>query len=222
MMMKRALDILLVLLSLPLWLPVFVATLIAVRVQLGRPVFFRQWRAGRGGRPFRILKFRTMLERRDAQGRLLPDAERLTPFGGWLRSVSLDELPELLNILTGDMSLVGPRPLPTAYTARYSPQQARRLDCLPGLTGWAQVNGRNLLDWEARFAHDIWYVDNRSLRLDLRILWKTLMTVLGREGISAENAATMTEFMGSQPAAAPAPAPRTAPPAAPDPSRKNG
>ncbi len=219
--MKRALDILLVLVSLPIWLPLFLATWVAVRLRLGRPVFFRQWRAGRGGRPFRIIKFRTMLESCDAAGRPLPDAQRLTPFGRWLRSVSLDELPELWNVLVGDMSLVGPRPLPTVYTERYTPRQARRLECRPGLTGWAQVNGRNLVDWEDRFALDVWYVENRSLWLDLKILWKTVVTVLRREGISAEDAVTMPEFMGSRRAAIPAPAPAEDMPADPGPSHRS-
>ena len=195
--MKRLLDLLLVLLALPLWLPLLLVTGLAVACALGRPIFFLQQRAGFRGKPFRIIKFRTMKELRDEQGRLLPDAERLTPFGHRLRSLSLDELPELLNVLRGDMSLVGPRPLPTAYVDRYSPFQARRLDCRPGLTGWAQVNGRNLLNWEDRFRHDVWYRENQSLLLDFRILWMTFHTVLRREGIAAEGAATMTEFKGS-------------------------
>ena len=196
-MTKRLLDILLILLTAPFWLLLFLATLVVVLVSFGRPVFFRQERAGLDSKPFRIIKFRTMKDLRDPEGNPLPDEQRLTRCGKALRSLSLDELPEILNVLKGDMSLVGPRPLPTKYLPRYSPEQARRQECLPGITGWAQVNGRNLLNWEDRFRHDVWYVDNRSTLLDLRILWKTVLTVINREGISAENAATMTEFMGS-------------------------
>ncbi|MEX0330142.1 MAG: sugar transferase [Puniceicoccaceae bacterium] len=197
-MTKRILDILLILISAPIWLLLFLATWLFVLISFGRPAFFRQERAGLGRKPFHIIKFRTMKDLRDSNGNLLPDEERLTRSGRLLRSLSLDELPELLNVLRGQMSLVGPRPLPTKYLPRYTPEQARRQDCLPGITGWAQVNGRNLLSWEDRFRHDVWYVDNRSLKLDLVILWKTVLTVLQREGINAENAATMTEFMGSQ------------------------
>ncbi|MGA1204709.1 MAG: sugar transferase [Opitutales bacterium] len=197
--MKRLLDILLILLTSPLWLPLVLVTGLLVRFKLGSPVLFRQQRAGRACRSFSILKFRTMKELRDPAGNLLPDGERLTPFGNLLRRTSLDELPELFNVLRGEMSLVGPRPLPVHYVPRYTAQQARRLECLPGITGWAQVNGRNLLAWEDRFDHDLWYVSNRSLWLDLKILWLTLATVLRREGISEENSATMTEFMGSDP-----------------------
>ncbi|MEX0326683.1 MAG: sugar transferase [Puniceicoccaceae bacterium] len=196
-MTKRLLDILLILLSAPVWLVLFLGTALFVLVSFGRPVFFRQERAGLGQKPFHIIKFRTMKDLRDGDGNLLPDEVRLTRCGRVLRSLSLDEFPEILNVLKGDMSLVGPRPLPTKYLPRYSPEQLRRQECLPGITGWAQVNGRNLLNWEDRFRHDVWYVDNRSLKLDLVILWKTVLTVLNREGISAENAATMTEFMGS-------------------------
>jgi lipopolysaccharide/colanic/teichoic acid biosynthesis glycosyltransferase len=219
--MKRAMDILLVLLALPIWLPLFLVTLMVVLICHGRPVFFFQERAGFRGKPFRIIKFRTMRNVQDATGNHLPDEDRLTTCGRRLRDLSLDELPELLNILKGEMSLVGPRPLPTVYVPRYSPDQARRLDCLPGLTGWAQVNGRNLLDWESRFQHDVWYVSNRSFWLDIRILALTILTVVKREGISADNVATMTEFMGSEPVQGQEPRFGSSPPCSPDPSRRS-
>ena len=196
--MKRIIDLLLILLSAPVWVPVFIILWVVVQVCFGAPAFFRQERSGLNGKPFHILKFRTMNNARDESGSLLADEERLTPCGKRLRSLSLDEIPELFNVIKGEMSLVGPRPLPTVYEGRYSADQARRLSCVPGITGWAQVNGRNLLDWEARFQHDVWYVDNRSLVLDIKILWMTVLTVFRREGISAKNSATMTEFMGSQ------------------------
>jgi lipopolysaccharide/colanic/teichoic acid biosynthesis glycosyltransferase len=190
-------DLGLVVLGLPLWGPLFLAVWLVVLIGLGRPVFFRQKRAGLNGKPFSIIKFRTMSDARDASGTLLPDADRLTRGGRLLRSLSLDELPELLNVLRGEMSLVGPRPLPVSYLDRYSAVQARRHEVVPGITGWAQVNGRNAVDWETRFHMDVWYVDNRSLWLDLRILGKTLLTVLSREGIAAENSVTMHEFKGT-------------------------
>ena len=192
---KRLLDLSLVLPGLLLLAPVLLAVALAVRLKLGPGVFFRQERPGLHGRPFVILKFRTMLP---GSG---PDAERLTPFGRFLRATSLDELPELLNVLAGHMSLVGPRPLLMQYLPRYTPEQARRHEVLPGITGWAQINGRNALTWDQKFALDVWYVDNRSLALDLAILWRTLRAVLRREGISAAGAATMPEFMGAPPAA---------------------
>jgi lipopolysaccharide/colanic/teichoic acid biosynthesis glycosyltransferase len=147
---------------------------------------------------FTLYKFRTMREARDAAGNLLPDADRLTPVGRWLRRTSLDELPELVNVLQGDMSLVGPRPLLPQYLGRYSAEQARRHEVPPGITGWAQVNGRNAITWEDKFAFDVWYVDHQNLALDVRILWMTLMQVLNGNGISAEGHATMPEFMGSE------------------------
>jgi lipopolysaccharide/colanic/teichoic acid biosynthesis glycosyltransferase len=156
-----------------------------------------------GGRPFQILKFRTMTDLRDADGALLPDAERLTPFGRWLRSTSLDELPALWNVLRGDMSLVGPRPLLVQYLPLYSARQARRHEVRPGITGWAQVNGRNALTWPQKFELDVWYVENRSFWLDLRILWMTLLVVLRRDGISAHGEATMPPFTGNGPDTAP-------------------
>lgn len=162
-----------------------------------RPILFHQLRAGLYGRPFWLYKFRTMTDARDSNGRLLPDEQRLTRFGRWLRSTSLDELPELWNVLKGDMSLVGPRPLLVEYLDRYSPEQARRHEMKPGLTGWAQVNGRNALSWEEKFRLDVWYVDNWSIWLDFKILWLTLVKVLTRDGISAHGHATMPEFKGS-------------------------
>ncbi len=176
--------------------PVLVGIGLAVRVAHGAPVLFRQRRPGRHGAPFTIYKFRTMTDARDAQGRPLSDAERLTPLGRFLRATSLDELPELWNVVCGEMSLVGPRPLLMAYLDRYTPEQARRHDVRPGLTGWAQVNGRNATTWEERLAQDVWYVDHQSLWLDLKILARTLFSVTGRRGISAEGHATMPEFMG--------------------------
>ena len=191
---KRLLDLSLVLPGLVLLAPVLLAVALVVRLKLGPGVFFRQQRPGLHAVPFVILKFRTMLP---GSG---PDAERLTPFGRFLRATSLDELPELLNVLAGDMSLVGPRPLLMQYLPRYSKEQARRHEVLPGITGWAQINGRNALTWEQKFALDVWYVDNRCLALDLAILWRTLRAVLRRQGISAAGAATMPEFLGSPPA----------------------
>jgi len=176
--------------------PVFAVVALLIWRQMGAPVLFRQTRPGRRGKPFRMIKFRTMREAVDADGAALPDAERLTGLGRALRSSSLDELPELWNVLTGEMSLVGPRPLLMEYLPLYSADQARRHDMRPGLTGWAQVNGRNAISWEEKFALDIWYVDNHSLWLDLRILWLTVRKVLKREGISATGDATMPKFTG--------------------------
>ncbi len=195
--MKRCLDLVLVVVTAPLWLPLMCAVALAVRLKLGKPILFRQPRAGFHGCQFELLKFRTMTNARDPQGRLLPDEQRLTPFGRLLRSTSLDELPQLFNVLRGDMSLVGPRPLLMEYLPRYTPEQARRHEVRPGITGWAQVNGRNVLSWEEKFRMDVWYVDNRSIWLDLKILWLTLRSVLARRGISAPGEATMPEFMGS-------------------------
>jgi len=188
--MKRLFDILLVLLALPLWLPLLGLVSLTVLAVEGRPVFFRQERAGKDGRPFRMLKLRTMREGEGA------DEERLTRLGRFLRASSLDELPELLHVLWGTMSLVGPRPLPARYLPRYSQEQARRHEVKPGITGWAQVHGRNLLSWEDKFACDVWYVDHRSLLLDIKILFLTAATVLGARGIASEQSATMEEFTG--------------------------
>lgn len=170
---------------------------LGVRLFLGKPVFFRQERPGRGGKVFRMFKLRTMTEARGKDGNLLPDAERLTRFGNFLRRTSLDELPELFNVLKGDMSLVGPRPLLVKYLPLYSPEQARRHLVRPGITGWAQVNGRNAISWEEKFALDIWYVDHYSFFVDMKILLITLRKVLFPEGISAEGEATMPEFRGT-------------------------
>lgn len=198
LVLKRVLDVLVSILLLIVLSPMLLLTALLVARNLGRPVLFRQERPGLHGKPFTILKFRTMLDARAPDGRQLPDHERLTPFGRRLRSTSLDELPELLNVLKGDMSLVGPRPLIMAYLDRYTPHQARRHEVRPGITGWAQVNGRNAVDWDERFDMDVWYVDNHSLLLDLRILWLTVLTVLRRDGVSAEGHATMPEFLGSE------------------------
>jgi lipopolysaccharide/colanic/teichoic acid biosynthesis glycosyltransferase len=167
-------------------------------MQLGTPILFRQVRPGRNGRLFKLAKFRTMTDERDASGGLLPDASRLTPFGRWLRATSLDELPSLWNVLKGDMSLVGPRPLLVEYLPLYSSEQARRHEVRPGITGWAQVNGRNALTWEQKFELDVWYVDHRSFWLDLRILLMTVRKVFVREGISAKGEATMPRFTGTR------------------------
>jgi lipopolysaccharide/colanic/teichoic acid biosynthesis glycosyltransferase len=196
--MKRVLDVSvaalgLLLLSIPLVLLMW-----CVRRVLGSPVFFHQTRPGLYGRPFQMIKFRTMTDSRSADGRLLPDEERLGNFGRFLRATSLDELPELWNVLKGDMSLVGPRPLLMEYVPLYSPEQARRHDVRPGITGWAQVHGRNALSWEEKFKLDVWYVDHRSLWLDIRILWLTAGKVLARDGISAPGEATMPRFTGPQ------------------------
>ena len=169
-----------------------------VRLKLGQPVLFRQVRPGYQGKSFTLYKFRTMKVSRNAEGNLLPDSERLTSLGRLLRSFSLDELPELINVLRGEMSLVGPRPLLMQYLERYTPEQARRHDVIPGMTGWAQVNGRNVLSWEDKFRFDVWYVDNWSLWLDVKILLLTLLGVLCREGISQPGHATAEEFMGSK------------------------
>ena len=195
--LKRGLDFVVALSGLMLLAPLLGALALLVRMRLGRPVLFRQRRPGLKGKSFSIVKFRTMTDAKDAQGNLLPDAERLTPLGRFLRASSLDELPELLNVLKGEMSLVGPRPLLMSYLPLYSPEQARRHEVRPGITGWAQINGRNAITWEEKFALDVWYVDHCSLRLDAKILWLTLVGVLKREGISAEGYATMPRFVGS-------------------------
>lgn len=195
---KRWLDVALSATALSVLSPVFAIVAILIRIRLGSPVFFRQPRPGRGGQTFELVKFRTMTDARDADGSLLSDAARLTSFGRFLRNTSLDELPEFFNVLTGRMSLVGPRPLLTQYLARYSPEQRRRHEVRPGITGWSQVNGRNLVNWEDRLAMDVWYVDNLSLGLDLKILWMTIGQVLRQDGISAQGHVTMPEFRGSE------------------------
>ncbi len=193
---KRVLDVVVGGAALLASAPILAVVGIAVRASIGSPVLFRQVRSGRHGRPFTIYKFRTMLDAVDRHGRPLPDAERLTRLGRILRASSLDELPELLNVLRGDMSLVGPRPLMMQYLPRYSAEQARRHEVKPGITGWAQINGRNALSWNEKFGLDVWYVDHASVLLDLRILAGTVVAVLRRDGISHDGEATMSEFMG--------------------------
>jgi sugar transferase EpsL len=196
--MKRAFDLILVALSAPLWLPLLGLTAVMVRIKLGSPVLFRQVRPGLGGRPFRLLKFRTMTEARDDRGNYLPNHQRLTSLGRWLRSASLDELPELINVVRGEMSLVGPRPLLTEYLTRYTSEQSRRHDVKPGMTGWAQVNGRNTIGWEEKFRLDVWYVDHRTFGMDIRILWMTAWGVLLRQGINQAGVIGAQEFMGKR------------------------
>jgi lipopolysaccharide/colanic/teichoic acid biosynthesis glycosyltransferase len=196
--MKRVFDLVVAAAAVVLLAPLMLGIALAVRLCLGRPVFFVQERPGHGGAPFRMIKFRTMRDAVDAAGRLLPDGERLTRLGNFLRSTSLDELPELWNVLRGDMSLVGPRPLLMEYLPRYSAEQARRHEVKPGITGWAQVNGRNALSWEQKFALDVWYVDHACLRLDLKIIALTFWKIIRRDGISQEGYATMPVFMGSE------------------------
>ena len=197
-MMRRFFDLSVTLLALLLLaLPLLLLALL-VRTKLGSPVFFRQTRPGLHGKPFEMVKFRTMTDARSADGQLLPDSERLPPFGRFLRSSSLDELPELWNVLKGEMSLVGPRPLLMEYLPLYTPQQYRRHEVRPGVTGWAQVNGRNAISWEEKFALDVWYVENQSFWLDVKILFLTVKKVLVKDGISATGEATMTKFTGSK------------------------
>ncbi len=193
---KRIFDLILVIPGLLLLLPFLMCIAIAVSFKLGMPVLFRQERPGVGGRPFRLIKFRTMTDDQDDEGRLLPDAARMIPFGGFLRGTSLDELPELFNVLKGDMSIVGPRPLLMQYLDRYTPEQARRHEVKPGLTGWAQVNGRNAISWEEKFKLDVWYVDNWSIWLDIKIIFMTIWKILKREGIRHEGHVTIEEFKG--------------------------
>ena len=197
-MMKRAFDITLSLVALAALSPLLLALAVLVRVKLGSPVLFRQTRPGLGGRPFTLMKFRTMTDARDPSGELLPDAERLTRFGRFLRATSFDELPELVNVLKGEMSLVGPRPLLMQYLDRYTREQMRRHDARPGITGWAQVNGRNAIDWERKFALDLWYVDNQSLALDIKIIILTVIKTIKRDNITQPGHATMEEFAGSR------------------------
>jgi sugar transferase EpsL len=196
--MKRCFDFVVTAIAVILLSPLLATLVVLVRWKLGQPVLFRQPRPGRNGRTFFVLKFRTMTNARDDAGQLLPDAVRLTPFGRWLRSTSMDELPELLNVLRGEMSLVGPRPLLIEYLPLYSPEQARRHEVRPGLTGWAQINGRNAITWEEKFRLDVWYVDHQSLWLDLKIILLTVVRVLRRDGIAAKGEATMTRFTGGK------------------------
>ena len=194
---KRLTDLALVITLLLMAAPFMAATWLLVRWKLGRPVLFRQTRPGLHAAPFGMLKFRTMTNERDDRGALLPDEQRLTPLGRFLRSTSLDELPELWHVLTGEMSLVGPRPLLMEYVERYSPEQSRRHNVKPGITGWAQINGRNGRDWTQKLQFDVWYVDHAGFRLDLTILLRTIVTVLSREGVAAEHHATAPEFLGT-------------------------
>jgi len=191
-------DLFVTIIVLSLLWPLLLMLSVVVRLKLGSPVLFRQQRPGHHGKPFMMYKFRTMTDARDTDGNLLPDDERLPSFGRFLRSSSLDELPELINVLKGDMSLVGPRPLLMEYLPLYSPLQARRHDIRPGITGWAQVNGRNTISWDDKFKLDVWYVDHHNLWLDMKILWLTVMKVFKREGISQHGQATMEKFKGSE------------------------
>ena len=194
---KRVLDILLVLTAfIGLW-PLIGILYVVVRWKLGAPVFFRQIRPGFRGRPFELVKFRTMSDKRNEKGEWCADAERLSPLGKFLRASSLDELPELWNVAKGDMSLVGPRPLLMEYVPLYSEEQARRHEVFPGITGWAQVNGRNAISWDEKFVLDVWYVDHMNLVVDIRILWRTVLQLFRREGISENGHATMSKFTGS-------------------------
>jgi sugar transferase EpsL len=195
---KRAFDLLLTLATAVLWLPTLIVLAVLVRLNLGSPIFFRQERPGLRGRPFTILKLRSMVDLRDSSGQLLSDEDRLTSFGRWLRRSSLDELPELLNVIRGDMSLVGPRPLLMQYLERYTSRQARRHEVRPGLTGWAQVNGRNAISWEEKFELDLWYIEHQSLWLDLRILFRTFVAVITKRGVTAERSETPPEFAQPQ------------------------
>ena len=193
---KRLLDLVLTVPALIILSPLLIVLGFLVRLKLGSPVLFRQMRPGLNEKPFVMLKFRTMSDARDEHGELLPDAQRLTRFGVFLRKSSIDELPEIINVLKGDMSLVGPRPLLMQYLDRYTPEQARRHEVKPGITGWAQIHGRNALTWEEKFKLDVWYVDNWSLWLDIKIIAMTIWKILQREGISQPGQATMEEFKG--------------------------
>ena len=197
-MIKRLLDIIIASIALILLSPLYAFVAYKVKKNLGSPVLFRQVRPGLHGKPFEMIKFRTMKDAVDEQGNPLPDSERLTPFGQMLRSTSLDEMPELWNVIKGDMSIVGPRPLLMEYLPLYSPEQSKRHDVRPGMTGHAQVNGRNAIGWEEKFKLDTWYVENQSIWLDFKIMFKTVHKVLAKDDISAEGEATMTRFTGSQ------------------------
>lgn len=196
-LIKSALDRLAAAIALVVFSPFIIFVAIAIYLRMGNPIVFKQLRPGKKGRIFTFYKFRTMTNDRDADGNLLSDEKRLTAIGQFLRKTSLDELPQLLNVLKGDMSFVGPRPLMVEYLERYSPEQARRHDVMPGITGWAQINGRNTISWQEKFKLDVWYVDNWSLWLDLKILFLTVWKVIKREGISQANHATVEDFMGN-------------------------
>ena len=194
-LIKRLFDLTVAVPSVIILAPLLIFIGILLQIKIGSPIFFRQLRAGRHGNPFSIYKFRTMTDERDKDGNLLPDGERLTSPGRFLRKTSMDELPQLFNVIRGDMSIVGPRPLVAKYLERYTPEQARRHEVRPGITGWAQVNGRNTISWENKFKLDVWYVDNRGLWLDVTIIFMTVLRVLKRDGISREGEATMKEFI---------------------------
>jgi sugar transferase EpsL len=198
MTLKRTFDLAVAIPAFIIFLPILVILAVAIYRKMGGGIFFLQRRPGLHGKPFNILKFKTMSDTKDKDGNLLPDSERLTKFGRFLRSSSLDELPELINVILGDMSLVGPRPLLMQYLKRYTPEQARRHDVLPGITGWAQVNGRNAISWDDKFKLDVWYVDNHTVLLDIKILFMTVARVFKREGISQTGHATAEEFMGNK------------------------
>jgi lipopolysaccharide/colanic/teichoic acid biosynthesis glycosyltransferase len=197
-MLKRAFDIVFSACWLVGFAPLLLVVAILVRLKLGSPVLFVQERPGLRAKPFRMVKFRTMTDERGPDGELLPDEQRLTPFGKFLRSTTLDEFPEMWNVLTGEMSVVGPRPLLMRYLPRYSPFQARRMELKPGVTGWAQINGRNSLTWEEKFALDVWYIDHRSFLLDMKIVAMTFFKVFARSGINAGEGKTMDEFLGTE------------------------
>lgn len=197
-MIKRLFDIVVALTALILLAPVWLITAWLIAKNLGKPVLFRQLRPGKDGKIFQMVKFRSMLDSQDSEGKPLPDEQRMTPFGAKLRSTSLDELPELWNVLKGDMSLVGPRPLLVEYLDKYTPEQARRHDVKPGITGHAQVNGRNAISWQQRFEMDVWYVDNQSLWLDIKILFQTVKTVIKRDGVTQDGHVSMEPFQGQQ------------------------
>jgi lipopolysaccharide/colanic/teichoic acid biosynthesis glycosyltransferase len=197
-MLKRTFDATIAFAGLILLSPLLLLLAACIRIKIGSPILFSQIRPGKNAKPFPLMKFRSMNDARDSAGNLLPDAMRLTPFGHFLRAASLDELPALWNVLKGDMSLVGPRPLLMDYLPLYSPEQSRRHAVRPGITGWAQVNGRNAISWEQKFTYDVWYVDHRSFWLDIKILGLTVMKVFARHGISAEGEATMPRFTGTQ------------------------
>jgi len=196
--MKRIFDIFVVLISLLLFIPIYLLVILVVKIKLGSPIFFKQSRPGLEGKAFNIHKFRTMTNECDSNGILLSDSKRLTQFGKFLRSTSLDELPSLWSVLKGDMSLVGPRPLLVEYLPLYSKRQSRRHKVRPGITGWAQVNGRNAISWDEKFELDVWYVDNQSIWLDVKILWLTVKKVIVRDGITAQGDVTMPIFRGSK------------------------
>ena len=197
-MIKRFLDIIISSFGLIFMFPIIVVLAFLVYARLGSPIFYRQLRPGKNDRPFQMIKFRTMRDSTNENGDLLPDSERITPFGNFLRNSSLDELPELWNVLKGDMSLVGPRPLLMEYLPLYPTEQARRHNVRPGITGWVQVNGRNAISWEEKFKYDVWYVENKSFWLDMKIIWMTIKKVIAREDISADGEATMPKFTGNK------------------------